>query len=258
MKGVAHEFCGARVELDRTACLLNLMQQAEIPSLRDLSRRAGVSRRSLDLLRQGQITRLRVEQVLSLSQVLKLSVQEFLQQFSPDALPQDEAATQTAGVKSEPVKPELAKSEPIKPEPIKPDPAKPDTELSIELASLRSEYERLQAQLQSQQQDLEQQFRTQTLQALESLLLQWPTAAYAATKNPQAPAKNLLPILRPLEQLLSDWGIEPIGEVGSETAFDPQLHQLEGAAQPGDSVRVRYVGYRQGDTLLYRARVSPV
>ncbi len=121
-----------------------------------------------------------------------------------------------------------------------------------------AEYQRLQAQLHSQQQVLEQQFRAQTLQALESLLLQWPTAAHAARQNPQLPAKNLLPVLRPLEQLLTDWGVEPIGEVGTEVAFDPQQHQAETHCVPGERVRVRYVGYRQGETLLYRARVSPV
>jgi hypothetical protein len=37
------------------------------------------------------------------------------------------------------------------------------------------------------------------------------------------------------------------------------LHQLlEGTAQPGDLVKVRYTGYRQGDKLLYRVKVSPV
>ncbi|MGB7379946.1 MAG: XRE family transcriptional regulator, partial [Rivularia sp. (in: cyanobacteria)] len=37
------------------------------------------------------------------------------------------------------------------------------------------------------------------------------------------------------------------------------IHQLiEGNAQPTEKVKVRYTGYRQGDKLLYRAKVSPV
>ena len=53
--------------------------------------------------------------------------------------------------------------------------------------------------------------------------------------------------------------MEAIAPVGAEVAYDPQLHQpLEGTAQPGEKVKVRYTGYRQGDKLLYRAKVSPI
>ena len=65
--------------------------------------------------------------------------------------------------------------------------------------------------------------------------------------------------MRPIEQLLKDWGVESIAAVGSEVPFDPQLHQLMSrTANSGDLVRIRYTGYRQGDRLLYRAKVSPI
>ena len=124
---------------------------------------------------------------------------------------------------------------------------------------LQHEYDRLQQQLVQQRQDLWQEFQQSSVQVLESLLLQLPTAAYAAQQNPQAPAVKLLPLLRPLDQLLQAWGIEPIATVGADVSYDPQQHQLmAGVAQPGDSVKVRYTGYRQGNRLLYRAKVSPV
>jgi molecular chaperone GrpE (heat shock protein) len=70
---------------------------------------------------------------------------------------------------------------------------------------------------------------------------------------------RLLPLVRPVEQLLQQWGVEAIASVGSELAYDPHLHQLmEGTAQPGELVRVRYTGYRIGEKLLYRAKVSPI
>jgi hypothetical protein len=95
------------------------------------------------------------------------------------------------------------------------------------------------------------------LQVLESLLLQLPTAVYAAQQNPQVSAVKLLPLLRPIDALLQQWGIEAIAQVGVELPYDPQQHQLmAGTAAMGDRVRVRYVGYRQGDKLLYRAKVS--
>ncbi len=47
--------------------------------------------------------------------------------------------------------------------------------------------------------------------------------------------------------------------VGTELPYDSRQHQLMGGtANPGDLVRVRYAGYKQGDRLLYRAKVSPV
>jgi hypothetical protein len=68
----------------------------------------------------------------------------------------------------------------------------------------------------------------------------------------------LAPLLRPLERLLAEWGLETIAAVGAIVAYAPQEHQLlEGSALPGDPVKVRYVGYRQGPVLLYRAKVSP-
>jgi len=58
---------------------------------------------------------------------------------------------------------------------------------------------------------------------------------------------------------LQQWSVEAIAEVGKELPYDPTQHQLiEGTAQPGELVRVRYTGYRQGEKLLYRAKVSPV
>jgi molecular chaperone GrpE (heat shock protein) len=128
-----------------------------------------------------------------------------------------------------------------------------------EEAALRQEYQRLQQQLAQQRETLRQEFQQSSLQVLESWLVQWPTAAYAAQQNQQLPAARLLPLVRPVEQLLQEWGVDAIASVGSEIPYDPHLHQLmEGTAQPGELVRVRYTGYCQGDKLLYRAKVSPV
>lgn len=143
--------------------------------------------------------------------------------------------------------------------------AKLDLNLSELLAmfdlmpSLQKEYDRLKSQLTEQQATLFQDFQQASLQTLEPWLLQWSAAAYAAQQNPQAPAVKLLPLIRPIEQLLQSWGVEPTAIVGSEVPYDPQQHQLMGGmADPGEPVRVRYAGYRQAERLLYRAKVSPV
>ncbi len=126
-------------------------------------------------------------------------------------------------------------------------------------ASLQHEYQRLQAQLSQQREDLWQEFQQTSLQTLEPWLLQWSAAAYAAQQNSQLTAVKLLPLVRPIEQLIQQWGITAIGIVGSEVPYDPQFHQLmSGTAEAGELVKVRYAGYQQHDRLLHRVKVSLV
>ncbi|MBW4514448.1 MAG: helix-turn-helix transcriptional regulator [Timaviella obliquedivisa GSE-PSE-MK23-08B] len=125
-------------------------------------------------------------------------------------------------------------------------------------SNFQQEYQRLQLQLQQQRESLQQEFQNTSLQILESWLIQYPTAAYAAQQK-DVSASRLLPLMRPIEQLIEAWGLAAIAPVGAEVDYDPQLHQLmEGHAEVGDRVKVRYTGYRQGEKLLYRAKVSPV
>jgi len=109
------------------------------------------------------------------------------------------------------------------------------------------------------EQALREQFQQESLQIIEPWLLQWPTAANAIAQNPNLPAQRVIKLLNPLEKLLQWWGVERIGEVGAEIPYNPGQHQLlSGTAQPGEMVRVRYVGYQQGNKLLYRAQVEPI
>jgi DNA-binding Xre family transcriptional regulator len=202
--------------------LQNLMQRVGIPTIKALSSACGVSIRQLKRLRQGQVSHMRLQDLISLSRVLQLPINDLISTFSPDALNWASESHQ-------------------------------------EIAALEQEYQRLQVQLEQQRDTLMQEFQLASLQVIESWLLQWPTAAYAASQNPQAPAVKLLPLVRPVEQLLQQWGLEAIAPVGAELPYDPQLHQLmDGTAQVGDRVRVRYTGYRQGNRLLFRAKVSPL
>lgn len=210
---------------DYTAPLRSLMQQAEIPSFRALSRVAGVSSWQVEQLRRGQAAQMRLEPLLRLSRALQISLPELLAQCSALELtsPVDQAG------------------------------APP------EVSALQHEYHRLQQQLSDQRQQLWHEFQQASLQTLEMMVRNLPTAIYAAQQNADLPASRLLPLLRPLDQLLHCWGIEAIAPVGAEVPYDPHVHDLnQGQAQPGDRVRVRYVGYRQGDRLLYRAKVSLV
>ena len=200
--------------------LKQLMEQVGISSIGQLANVAGVSERQIIRMQYGLLLKLPVETLLKLSQALQMTPRQLLTQFAPESVP-DEQET--------------------------------------DADSLKQEYQRLQQQLLQQRDTLQQEFQQLSLQVLESWLVQWPTAAAAAEKNPQLPAVRLLPLLKPVEQLLKQWGIEAIASVGDEIAYDPQHHQLiEGTAAPGELVKVRYTGYRQGEKLLHRAKVSPV
>jgi transcriptional regulator with XRE-family HTH domain len=217
------EFLSPERPLDYRAQLSRCMRSAGIPSLRSLATESGVSRQQIERLRRGEAHRLSVDRALKLAQLLQLSLSELLQYFSTE------------------------KSEVVQPV---------SSQLDISI-----EYRRLEEKLKQARSDLLQEFQSEVLNTLEPLLLQWPTAAYAAQQNPTAPAVRLIPLLRPLETLLQSWQIEPIGEVGQTVDFDPHLHQWSAvtpAPKSGDSVRVSHVGYRQGDRLLYRAKVRSV
>lgn len=104
-----------------------------------------------------------------------------------------------------------------------------------------------------------EQFQRESLEIIESWLLQWPTAVSAIAQNPDLPAQRVIKLLNPLEKLLDAWGVERIGQVGETVGYNPQQHQLlSGNAEPNDPVRVRYVGYQHQDKLLYRAKVQSI
>nr|WP_309476535.1 helix-turn-helix domain-containing protein [Scytonema millei] len=213
---------------DYTHSLQQMMQRVGVSSYKALSQQAKVSEKQIRKLRRGEIEQMRVDVLFKLSQALEVSLWELMTTFSA-------IAPNGKVVPSE-------NSPPI-----------------AELKELKREYERLQAELAKQKQELRKEFQLASLQAIESWLLQWPTAAQKAKENPELAAVKLLPLVKPIEQLLQQWDVEAIASVGAEVEYDPQLHQLlSGSAQPGERVIVRYIGYRQGDKLLYRAKVSPM
>ena len=210
---------------DHTEILRQLMKVVSISSFQILSDRTGLSRRSIDKFRKGNAEALRYVDLAKLAKVLQIELDELVAKF----------------VDSKFVDSNIAES------------------ASSTIASLREEYQRLQGQLEEQKQALRSQFERETIQTLESLLLQLPSAAYAAHTNPHMLAKNILPLLRPINALLQTWGISAIGTVGMEVAYDSQKHQLMESSdqiEDGAIAIVRYVGYMQGEKLLYRARVS--
>jgi transcriptional regulator with XRE-family HTH domain len=206
-----------------------LMENAGIFSLEELSRRSGISQWQLLRLQHGLMPKMPVEVIVKLAQTLGVSVDRLLGDFYGQTSPSLPLGT----------------ADNIAP--------------SNEIADLRQEYAALQTQMLQQRGTLEREFQETSLKVIESWLWQWPTAAALAQKNPQLEATKLLPLVKPLVDLLKNWGVEPLGLIGEKVAYDPVYHELlEGSVTPGDLVFIRYVGYTQNSNLLYRAKVSPV
>ena len=204
--------------------LQDLMQQVNIADIDELSQLANVARLQLIRIQRGLILNLSLGAISKIAKALNVSIDTLLETF---------------------VQPKTSQQ--------------PQTHSNNDLAACRQEYQKLQEAMTYQQATLEAKFQQESLETIESWLLQWPTAATAVRQNPQLPAERLLSLVEPVEQLLSQWDVTAIATVGEEIPYDPQYHQLmKGIAQPGETVKVRYVGYRQGDRLLYKAKVSPV
>lgn len=199
------------------------------PRLRQLMQAAGISSFS-ELRRRAEVSQWQVRSLRS-GKVLAMRVENLLQfarvlQVSPTELIATFSGEET-GVRSH--------------------------------SELRQECDRLQQQLATQKEAIAEEITRSSLDILEPWLTFWPAAAYAVENNPDFEAKKLLALAKPIEKLLQTWGVEAIAAVGMQIPYDPQYHQLlGGVAEPGQTVRVRNPGYKQGDRLVLRAKVSPV
>jgi molecular chaperone GrpE (heat shock protein) len=201
---------------DYTSKLQALMHKVGIKSFRKLSELTGTSDRTIRKLRSGELHTLRWQTLVKISSTLQIPVTELLDTFGA----QSSSNTQ-------------------------------------QLELLQQEYQHLQQQLQQQRETLQTEFQYQSLQTLESLLTYLPAAKYAATNNSSFPASKIFPLLQSIDRLLTQWNVTVIGEIGTQITYDPHYYQLiEGTAQPGELVTVRYCGYRQGDKLIFRSKVS--
>ncbi|HEY9876514.1 MAG TPA: hypothetical protein V6D12_24015 [Candidatus Obscuribacterales bacterium] len=129
--------------------------------------------------------------------------------------------------------------------------AKPDVETLIK------ECLRLREQLQQQKLEATSEMKEAAFQQLQPLLINYPSLQQIVQVKPDLPAKNLISLLTPLDNLLSFWGYEPIGYAWEQVAYDPQLHQPDSPdIEVGETVYVRFIGYREGDRILCPAKVS--
>ncbi len=216
------------------------MQQQGITSFKSLANTTGVSVQKLQQLRRGNLQKFRLEELQQLSQALAISLASLLTTFAGVALDDqnlDQGLGQNSGQDLE-------------------QDSRPQIPESPQIALLRQEYQRLQNQMQEQRSHLLQEFQQTSLQTLETWLLQWERVANHARNHPEFSAAKILPLMRSVEQLIKNWGVEAIATLGTEVTYNPQHHRLQtGIANPGDLVKVQSPGYTYQGKLLHRAEV---
>ena len=131
----------------------------------------------------------------------------------------------------------------------------PDTEQKIK--DLEIQCQRLREELKQQSQQLKTDFQNETFTQLQTLLSNYPTVKKMALAKPELPAKNLISLFTSLDSLITNWGYTAIGETWKQVNYNPQLHQADSDdIQEGELVYIRFIGYQNGDKVLYPAKVS--
>ncbi|MGM3305707.1 nucleotide exchange factor GrpE [Anabaena sp. WFMT] len=133
----------------------------------------------------------------------------------------------------------------------------PETEQKIKILELEIQCQRLREELKQQSQQLRIDFQNETFTQLQTLLSNYPTVKKMALAKPDLPAKNLISLFTSLDNLITSWGYTAIGEIWEQVNYNPQLHQADSDdIQEGELVYIRFIGYQDGDKVLYPAKVS--
>ena len=126
-----------------------------------------------------------------------------------------------------------------------------------ELEDLRQQCQSLREEIKEQSEQLKSDFHRSTFEQLQTLLTNYPTACEMTKKKPDLPAKNLVALFTSLENLLLNWKYETIDSLWEKVEYNPQFHQPDSnEIEIGESVYVRFVGYKDGDKILCPAKVS--
>lgn len=126
-----------------------------------------------------------------------------------------------------------------------------------EIAQLQQQCRRLRTEAQQQADTTTQEVIASSFGVIQTLLMNFPTARVMVQEKPTLPARNFMSLFLPLEKLLKKWGYESIGIAWEQVDFDPTLHQADDTTlEVGESVYVRFVGYRDGDRIICPAKVS--
>lgn len=173
-----------------TETLRDRMHQLGTNTWKDLQQSSGLSRRLLRQVRNGDVAQLRLRQLTQLATALSWSTEELLKNLGVVSADLDhQIGQQTADQQT----------------------TKPSTMAETSVTEvLRQECLQLRDQLQQQNTELTTDVRDSAFQQLQTLLTNYPSVRQMMQVKPDLPAKNLVSLFTPLDNLLASWRYEPI------------------------------------------------
>lgn len=215
--------------------LLGWMKQAGISNWKALQQKSGLSHVALWQLRDGNGENVKFGELAQVAKVFSVPLGTLLDKLN---LPVESPELEVRRQECLQLKNQLQ-------------------QLTQEKDSLYKEGLRLHEEMQQQKLQLNEEFRESTFTQLQSLLTNYPSIHQMVGAKPELPAKNLLSMFAPLNNLLKEWGYEQIGKPWQQVAYDPQIHQPDNSdIAEGEQVYVRFVGYQHQGKILCPAKVS--
>jgi hypothetical protein len=131
------------------------------------------------------------------------------------------------------------------------------TNYQDKIEQLELKNKKLTAKIEQLPKTLQGNWQQESIDLLQELLISYPTAKLMVELKHNLPSKNILALLKPLEQLLEKWDVETIGQPWKKVPYNPNIHDCgEENISEGELVYIRWVGYYQGDNILLPAKVS--
>jgi rRNA-processing protein FCF1 len=102
--------------------------------------------------------------------------------------------------------------------------------------------------------------RINLFNSISSFFVQIPTLKDMVEKNPDISAKDIIGFFSPLQQGVEGLGFVPIGRIGEGVIYNSEEHQPAGTEgfKEGESVKIKYIGYRYKGKVLKKAMVGRV
>lgn len=131
------------------------------------------------------------------------------------------------------------------------------SEMRKKIEDLTGKCEELNQKLEQQPSQLQSSWQEELFTSLQYLLVNYPIAKMVAKLKPNTSIKNFIHLLKPIDDLLKQWQMESIGKPWEKVSFNPEIHYSEEEKlTPEEEVYIRLVGYKQGEKILTKAKVS--
>ena len=131
------------------------------------------------------------------------------------------------------------------------------SEARKKIEDLGAKCEELNQKLEQLPLDFQKNWQEELFTSLQYLLVNYPIAKMVAKLKPHTSIKNFIPLLKPIDDLLQQWQIESIGKPWEKVSFNAEIHYSEEEKfTPEEEVYIRLVGYKQGEKILTKAKVS--